>query len=383
MNLKNNFKITKSLLTSIILLICLVSGASCKVFETTCNPDSVKESNGGEPVYISVMHAENGKLPENFEIKIEFDNDVFKKSAKINYSNEISKNYKHNKSIFGSEISVKCSLKASKAAPEVPENQELFLITMETKKSIPKFETNFKITAEGDFENEIQSIPIKIEKPATNTKSNSEQSSAILTKLIPSRGTLSPGFNPNINEYSINVPHDTKDIEFDVDAENSSGININRHKLKAPGSETDVFITVKGEKRGDKNTYHVAVNRDDKPEGETVKPGGRSKKSDAYSTLKEIMPRKKSSRNSKQKSKKDKKYDTDEDYSRENDENASNSSVFKEMAITQSENPDKSKGKLYSIVILSSVLCLYAAYMVIKRKKHQKNKKELNKISKK
>lgn len=382
MNLKNNFRISKAILSSIIMLICLVSGASGKIFETACNPTSVRESNGGEPVYISVMHSENGKLPENFEIKIEFDNDVFKKNAKINYSDEISKNYRHNKSIFGSEISVKCYLKASKTAPEVSENQELFTITTETKKSIPKHETNFKITAEGNFESEIQSIPIKIEKAAANTKSPSTtSSSAILTKLIPSQGTLNPEFNPNINEYSVNVPHDTKDIEFDVDAENSSGININRHKLKAPGSETDVFITVKGEKRGDKNIYHVTVNRDDKPESEPSKSRGRSKKSDPYSASKEIMLHKKSSKNGRQKS--NKKYDTDEDYSDENGENTSNSSVFKEMAITQSENEDKDKGKIYSIVILSSVLCLYLAYMVIKKKKYQKRKKELNKISKK
>ncbi|MBR2579489.1 MAG: hypothetical protein IKE41_05080, partial [Clostridia bacterium] len=171
MNLNNNFKLSKTLFSSIVLLIFLVSGVSCKVFETSCNPTEINENNNGEPIYISVMHGENGKLPENFEIKIKFDDSVFKKSAKINYSDEISKNYRHNKSIFGNEVSVKCSLKSSKTSPDVPENGEIFLITMETKKSIPKSETNFGIIAEGDFENEIQSIPIKIEKSATNTKS--------------------------------------------------------------------------------------------------------------------------------------------------------------------------------------------------------------------
>ena len=57
------------------------------------------------------------------------------------------------------------------------------------------------------------------------------KSSPALTKLITRQCTLVPEFNPAVNEYSLNVPCDIKDIEFDVDSENSSGININRHKL--------------------------------------------------------------------------------------------------------------------------------------------------------
>ena len=375
MNLKNNFKLSKTIFLSFMLLISLVSGACGKVFETVCNPDTIRENNGGEPVYLSVMHGENGKLPENFEIKIEFDNEVFKKSAKINYSDEISKNYKHNKSIFGNEISVKCSLKASKSAPDTAENQELLLLTVETKKSIPKSETNFKITAEGDLEKETQNIPIKIER-LSGDKSSSEKSSALLTKLIPSQGILSPEFNPSVKEYSVNVPYSTKDIEFDVDSENSSGININRHKLKAAGSQTDIFITVKGRKRGDKNIYHVSVNRDSSPEGQNTK----SRRTNPKDIIDKMVLRKKSSKGGKKKSRK---YDSDEDETHEDGEENSNLKAFKEMEINRKENEDKNRGNLYSIVILSSILCLSAAYMIIKKKKQIKNKKELNKNSEK
>lgn len=371
MNLKNNLKLQKTILSYIVLLYLLVSAASCKIFETICNPCSIKESNGGEPVYICVTHGENGKLPENFEIRIQFDNDVMKKSSKINYSDEISKNYRHNKSLFGNEISVKCSLKASKTAPDIPQGQELFLITTETKKTISKSETNFTVICEGNFESETQNIPLRVERLSAG-KSASAKSSVILTKLIPSQGTLTPEFNPGINEYSVNVPYDTKDIEFDTDCENSSQISINRHKLKAAGSTTDVFITVKGEKRGDKNIYHVSVNRDETPDGENSK----SKRS----ILKDFMPHSKSS---KRKSKNNKKYDVDEDYDPESNENGSDSYAFKEMAINQKENSQKDKEKLYAIIILSSLLCLYVTYMIIKKKKQLKNKKELNKISKK
>lgn len=373
MHLKNNFKISKALLSSIILLISLVSSASCKVFETVCNPNFVKAINGGEYVYISVTHAETEKLPNNFEIKIEFDNDVFKKNAKIDYSEEISKNYRHSKSILGNEISVKCSLKASKNVPDIPEGQELFLVTLETKKSIPKSETNFKIMAEGDFEGETQNVPIKIER------TDDEKFSPILTKLIPNQGTLSPEFNPNINEYTLSVGYDIKDIEFDVDSVNSAGININRHKLNAPGSETDIFITVKGDKRGNKNIYHVAVSRDEKPENENTN----LRRSSKNSILKQLMLGQKSSGNRNRKSQKDKKFDTDEDYDSEDDENGSGRSLFKEMSINRKENGNQDNEKLHSIIILSSILCLYVAYMLIKKKKHLKIKKLLNKIFKK
>ncbi|MBR2578701.1 MAG: hypothetical protein IKE41_01000, partial [Clostridia bacterium] len=218
------------------------------------------------------------------------------------------------------------------------------------------------------------------EKSATNTKSGYVKSSAVLTKLIPSQGTLSPDFNPDVNEYSINVPYDVKDIEFDADSRSSSGISINRHRLKAPGSETDIFITAKGEKRGDKNIYHISVKRDDKPESENTKSKRKSKSTNPTKTLKEIMPRKKSAKNRKHKSNK---YDVDEDYTSQNDDNNPNSKVFKEMEINQENNFKNNKGKLYSIIILSSLLCLYAAYMILKKKKLLKNKKSLNKISKK
>ncbi len=373
MNFTNHFKLSKNIVLSIILILSLVSGALCKVFETVCNPDTIRENNSGEPVYLSVMHGKNGRLPENFEIKIEFDNEVFKKSAKINYSDEISKNYKHSKNLLGNVISVKCSLKASKTSPDIAENQELFLLTVETKKSIQKSETNFKIISEGNFESEAQSILVGIQKE------NSVNPSALLTKLIPNQGILTPKFNPNINEYSINVPYETKDIEFDVDSENSSGISVNRHKLKAAGSQTDIFITVKGHKRGDKNIYHITVERNEKPEGENSKSRRSSKITDPRNILNGMLPHNRSSKNGIRKSKK---YDTDEDYSCE-DGDSSNSKMFKEMEINRKENERKSKGKLYSIIILSLFLCLCAAYWIIKKKKQIKIKKDVNKIPKK
>lgn len=367
MNLKNNLKLSKTILLSIMLLISFVSSASCRTFEFLCTPNIIKDSNSNEPIHISVIQSESGPLPENFEIKIDFDNDVFKKNSKIDYCEEINKNYKHSKNMFGNEISIKFSLKSSKTAPDINKDQEIFMITMETKKSIPKSETNFKITMENDLENEIKDIPIKVEK------SDCEKSSPALTKLIPRQGTLVPEFNPAVNEYSLNVPCDIKDIEFDVDSENSSEININRHKLNAPGSETDIFITVKGEKKGIKNVYHIAVRRDDIQENENIK----SKRSSKNSVLKQFMARGKSSENRKQKSQKNKKYDIDENNALEDNNENPDTKIFKEIEINRKESGDKNKGKLYSIIILSSLLCLYVVYMVIKKKK------ELNKSSKK
>ncbi len=376
MNLKNNFKLSKTILSSIILLIYLISNAYCQIFEIVCSPNIINDSNDDEPMYISIMHGEKGLLPENFEIKLEFDNDVFKKNSRIDYSEEINKNYRHSKNIFGNEISIKCSLKPSKSAPDTAENEDLLMITINPKKSISKTETNFKVTFESDLGSETQYIPMKIEK------SFSEKSSLTLTKLIPSQGTLTPEFDPNITEYSLNVPYDAKDIEFDARSENGSSLSINRHKLNAPGAETDILITVKGQKRGDKNIYHVTVIRDCTPESENSK----SKLGFHNSILKKFISSKKSSKNGRKKSNNGKKYSIDEDDESEDNEKSSNAKVFKEMEMNHKENSNsnnKNQEKLYSIIVLSSLLCLYVAYMVIKKKKHLKSKKELNKISKK
>lgn len=373
MNPKNNFKLSKTILSSIILLIYLISNAYCQIFEIVCSPNIINDSNADEPMHISIMHGERGPLPENFEIKLEFDSDVFKKNSKVDYGEEINKDYQHNKSIFGNEMSIKCSLKPSRIAQNIPEKQELFLITAELKKSIPKTETNFKVTLESDLESETQYIPIKIEK------SSSEKSTLTLKKLIPSQGALIPEFDPNITEYSLNVPYDIKDIEFDAGSENGSGININRHKLNAPGSETDILITVKGQKRGDKNIYHVTVIRDCTPESENSK----SKLGFHNSILKKFISSKKSSKSRRNKLNNSKKYDNEDDEF-EGDEKSSNAKVFKEMEMNQKENGNnKNQEKLYSIIVLSSLLCLYVTYLIIKKRKYPKNKKELNKTSKK
>ena len=66
------------------------------------------------------------------------------------------------------------------------------------------------------------------------------------------------------------------------------------------------------------------------------------------------------------------------------DEKSSNVKVFKDMEMNQKENRNnKNQEKLYSVIVLSSLLCLYVTYLIIKKRKYPKNKKELNKTSKK
>lgn len=83
-----------------------------------------------------------------------------------------------------------------------------------------------------------------------------------LSSLVSSCGELNPKFDPNIFEYSINVPSSQKEIYFDYcPAIEGLKVNINRKRLLKAGETTEILITVHGPKRGIKNVYVIKVNR--------------------------------------------------------------------------------------------------------------------------
>ncbi|BED92556.1 MAG: cadherin-like beta sandwich domain-containing protein [Candidatus Paraimprobicoccus trichonymphae] len=88
-----------------------------------------------------------------------------------------------------------------------------------------------------------------------------------LSKLIPSEGTLLPKFDPNIFEYSINLPWESKFLDFDFSHDENAETKINRRKLKKAGETTDINIKVtdKNIKPNPKLTYKIKVNRVSKP----------------------------------------------------------------------------------------------------------------------
>ena len=200
------------------------------------------------------------------------------------------------------------------------------------------------------------------------------KTSGKLKNIIPNIGTLSPSFDPNIFEYSIDVGENVQYMEIDaVPQESDSTVKINRRKLLAAGKTTIIKITVSN--KNGKTIYIVKVNRDAK---------SNSKSNDHKNTEKEKSSTGK--RNRKHKSKKDKfgndvdddtDYDDDEDVENDDDETNSNNQIIK----------DENSSQVYLIVaIILTVLTImgYYLYKFIKYKRNNSKNTEnsLNKPSK-
>ena len=181
------------------------------------------------------------------------------------------------------------------------------------------FMINFKVIKQPDFKNDNSIVSYvkgklieicDIDDNITSDMAENEimvninrpkEPNCLLKSLIPSAGKLSPKFNPNVFNYTIDVDSETNTIEFDLDTVDPEAYSkINRKRLGKAGSSTDITITVKSSnKRGFKQIYNILVNRSEK--------GAKPKKT-------------KQSSNKKNKSKKER-SSSDKDYKSKNDDN--------------------------------------------------------------
>jgi hypothetical protein len=114
---------------------------------------------------------------------------------------------------------------------------------------------------------------------------------ALLASLSSLQGSLTPGFNPNIFDYHMNVPSDISKIEFDVKTSDAAATyHVNRQTLFSAGTSTAFTITVTAQNKKDKSVYTVSVNRAAKASLESSSSNGGSKGDKAVGTVGE--PRK-------------------------------------------------------------------------------------------
>lgn len=434
-------KVAENMFLRFFTAACLMFFAPCgafgKIFETCCIPETFCQGAQNEPIQVSILMGHDASLPQNFNIKIDFNNDVFTKSAKINYNEKINKNYKHKKEMSGNVVTVDCALKPSKSAPEFSQNEEILSLNFKPKKSFSADVAEFKITAQSELgdENTVSNIKIiqakqnskKPKEPqenktvqkqkntpvqtshSTNTKNETkkiperkstqetksvenncvmntystpvEHSGCKLLKLAPSEGNLEPPFDPNINEYSLNVSGATKDVAFEAEGSGNAMIKINRHKLKSAGSTTDIYVTAKvpGEKH--ENKYHIAVNRAEKDK----KLKSPTLKSIVKEAQKKINSKKKPSiASALKKSPENKKYDIPDDYKPKKDigSDCAHSSQNSQNILVQANDSSTDNSRVVYIAIIAIVLAIMIVYAVIMVKKHNLHRKLLNKIFK-
>lgn len=148
---------------------------------------------------------------------------------------------------------------------------EIYLKTY--KKSIPK-----TINLRAEFLDCNSRQKISSNDFTINIIENPEIQNCRLKSIRPNIGSLSPEFSPNNFNYHMDVPSDTKylDFEFTPFSEDLD-IKINRRKLSAAGKTTYFKITVSNKQLKIKRVYEVEVFRENADKSTTVKSKSKSK----------------------------------------------------------------------------------------------------------
>lgn len=110
---------------------------------------------------------------------------------------------------------------------------------------------------------------------------------AVLTKLVPSQGTLEPEFDPYIQEYLLQVGPEVEQILFELEAADGGTAKVNRKNLGKQGSTTQFIITVTSSDKKNKSQYMVNVTRGEKINEESNSKSSASGRSKTSSSSKQ------------------------------------------------------------------------------------------------
>ena len=96
------------------------------------------------------------------------------------------------------------------------------------------------------------------------TRPKALESDATLKSLIPDKGTLSPAFASGTNSYILDVPEDTKEVNFSATPNDSKAKVKSGEKCELTGDTTSCEIVVEAED-GTTKTYTVKVKKPSAP----------------------------------------------------------------------------------------------------------------------
>ena len=90
---------------------------------------------------------------------------------------------------------------------------------------------------------------------------------ARLLSLTPETGTLDPGFDPEVLEYTLTVPYEVASMTFEAQPAEGASYRVNRKNLGGGGSDTLFTVTVTAADRETKRVYQITVHREEKAPG--------------------------------------------------------------------------------------------------------------------
>lgn len=100
---------------------------------------------------------------------------------------------------------------------------------------------------------------------------------ASLNELIPSAGTLEPGFSPSVHSYTLAVGSGVGAVEFQAAAAEGGAVQVSRKTLNGAGKETQIAVTVTAANGKEKGQYLIAVRRAEKEPGTVSAAAEKSK----------------------------------------------------------------------------------------------------------
>lgn len=375
MNKKLCFKNFTALILVTAFMFC---GPSLRALKCEVNnPDISKNT-----VFVDFNFENKEELTQNFNeksfIEFKFDDRKMKFQSCICKGALIRKNIKIERSTDNIEAHFEADKKFQERTGETS-----IRFKFKTKRNLYAMKLPLKarfVNIEGNVSKEVISEEIGLEN-------HPEVAFCKLSSLKPNVGEISPAFNPEITEYSMNVSHDVKSIHFDA-SPLKSGLNVkvSRRNLCAAGQPTDIKIKVSNPAvKGLNKEYIVHVNRGASP--------AKAKKEKTKKAKKQKSSRKKSDSKddwfdsldscednsedepAEESSSEESENEEEAENSEQNDEENENSSESKAKTEEPKENiPGNNNLKTLAIITFCALATASttAAYFIIKKRKSSK-----------
>lgn len=332
------------LLTLIMLTLVAPFRANAKNYSFKAKIENSNYLPGDEiKVEVILDNSFRGMLLKGFECSLSYENENLK-LKKILSSEPISRNQLKTETRDHS-INIKYNPKKIKEISSPESEIKLYEIYLKTYKKTPPQNINLHIEFFNcDSKEKISSNDLEI-----NIIENPEIKNCKLKSIRPNIGCLSPDFSPDNFNYSVEVPADTKylDFEFTPFVENLE-TKINRRKLNSAGKTTYFKITVSNKQLKVKRVYEIEVYR-----GITNKNSSKKFKSNP------------SSQKSKNKSKSTKEHHMAQSKNENKDE-------YDETYTENISSENSKNNNLYIIILITAIplgLISYLLYEFIKYKK--------------
>lgn len=312
--------------------------------------ENFEYSNSNIPLEYNINYNNNDLIFEKLICKNSFDRKKFKIKKGPGTIDILYNPFKRKETSLMSECSFELKFKVKQKPKNTSSNINWTAKNINSKEIVEK---------------STKTVILEFSKNSNNCK---------LKNLLPSTGSLSPNFNSNSFDYTIYVPCNVKDIKLDAIPESDNlKITINRHKLCAPGKETNISVMVRNCLTKEKSVYHVKVIRAHNPEKSQKTRYKKSKNKKSIKKLKKKSKNFDKFKGNNNNEESEKLLDTAED---ETDNCLENEENFE---IEPTENQRKNEVKFITIIAATAAIicCIYFAF------KSKKVKKIINKIFKK